>query len=501
MFSKEFASKDLDEQLRYMETFYFLLCLKDLKRRGRAVKDDAEAAVFDRAQWLVLEGRKPSSLTDEDIRGLEAGAREFEARLRESPARYPLGAFFKAHRLNALERYMVTAVAGAILFGDEFSRGVSEIDLRRLARLYHDSPRRRLEAEFYFTHDCKLLRKGILRLENGRHLGMLAPALTRLDMCPQAYRAIMGRSETAAEPIPRRRSRPPSGDEEERNPGELRKPRARLEGVVLPPGTVEEIRSALALERNRGPLFDAWGLGDRMARGGGVSMLFFGPPGTGKTLAAEAVAHELGRKLLCVAGSDLVCKWHGEEERNAAAVFRRAEREDAVLLFDEADSFFFARHDVRHATDVSDNRTVNIILTRLEDHPFPVILTTNRAHALDPALERRLTLKVRFGMPGPEERERIWRLHLPEGVPLADDVDITALARGHQLAGGHIKNAVLAAARRALARVPDPSQALIAMRDLERACREEREGGAFSEGRGRRVGFQARDGDRVLKIE
>ncbi len=491
MFSKEFASKDIDEQLRYMETFYFLLCLKDLRRRGRAGRVDIEAALFDEAEWLVLDGGRPSQMTDEDLHELEEYKREFEARLKESPKRYPLGAFFKAHRLNVLERYMVTAVASTILFGADSGNEVSEIDLRRLARLYHDSPRKRLEAEFYFTGGCKLLQRRILRIEDGRHAGMPAPAATKLDMHPRTYRAVMGRSEPAADHIARQRPRRPSRGEEERNPGELLEPRIGLERVVLPARTMEEIRSAIVLERNRGVLFDSWGLGDQMARGRGVSMLFSGPPGTGKTLAGEAVAHELGRKLLCVAGSDLVCKWHGEEERNAAAVFRRAEKEDAILFFDEADSFFYARHGVWHATDVSDNRTVNIILTCLENHTLPVILTTNRADALDPALERRLTLKIHFGMPGPEERERIWRLHLPGNAPLADDVNIERLAERYELAGGHIKNAVLSAARRAVARVPDAAQAMITMQDLERACRDETEGKGFSEGMSRKVGFLA----------
>ncbi len=489
MFSKEFASKDIDEQLRYMETFFFLLCLKDLRKRGRAGRDDIEAAIFDNAEWLVLEGRKPSSLTDEDMRELEDRKREFEARLKESPKRYPLGAFCKAYRLNALERYMVTAVASTILFGDDFGKGISEIDLRRLARLYHDSPRKRLEAEFYFTGDCKLLQRRILRIEDGKHAGMHAPAAVKLDMHPRAYRAVMGRSEPAADCSPRHRPRRLSRDEEERNPGELTEPRIGLERVVLPHETLEEIRSALILESNRGVLFDSWGLGDQMTKGKGVSMLFSGPPGTGKTLAAEAIAYELGRKLLCVAGSDLVCKWHGEEERNAAAVFRRAEKEDAVLFFDEADSFFYARHDVSHSTDVSDNRTVNIILTCLENHALPVILATNRADALEPALERRLSLKIHFTMPGPEERERIWRLHLPESMPLADDVDIRELAERYELAGGHIKNAVMAAARRAVARASDATQALITMQDLERSCREEHDGSGFSGSQNRKVGF------------
>lgn len=475
MFSKEYSNKDIDEQLSYMEDFYSLLHLKE--------RDNED----------------PGSVIPEKIRELEERKRNFEDRLKENPDRYPIGAFFRKHRLNALERYMVTAVASTILYSMESRWPGSEADLRRFARLYHDSPRKRLEAEFYFTHDCKLLESGIMsryKGESGKP-GRQATASVKLDLHSGAYRAIMGRSEPVKEEVPedrpsKRMRRVSDVERDNGEPlGEIMEPRLGLDRVILASETMEEIRSAIILEQNRGVLFDYWGLGDQLIRGRGVSMLFAGPPGTGKTLAAEAVAHELGRKLLCISGADLVSKYHGEEEHHNAKMFKRAKEEGAVLFFDEADSFFFARHDVHHCTDVADNRIINIILTCLENHTLPVILTTNRADALDPALERRLTLKVVFGMPGREERELIWRLHLPANLPIARDVDIRELAERHELAGGHIKNAVMAAARRAIARVSDVTKAQITMQDLERSCREETQSVVLLGGQHGKVGFMA----------
>lgn len=83
---------------------------------------------------------------------------------------------------------------------------------------------------------------------------------------------------------------------------------------------------------------------------------------------------------------------------------------------------------------------------------------------LDPALERRISLKVEFERPTCAMRAQIWRKLVPQKLPLAADVDIERLAL-HDT-GGEIKNAVLNAARIALVRAPGGS---VAMEDFEQA--------------------------------
>ena len=74
------------------------------------------------------------------------------------------------------------------------------------------------------------------------------------------------------------------------------------------------------------------------------------------------------------------------------------------------------------------------------------ILTTNLDTNLDEALRRRLSTHVVFWPPDETERAALWRKFL-DGVPQAGDIDIDELVdRYAELSGGHIKNAVLAAA-------------------------------------------------------
>jgi SpoVK/Ycf46/Vps4 family AAA+-type ATPase len=139
----------------------------------------------------------------------------------------------------------------------------------------------------------------------------------------------------------------------------------------------------------------------------------------------------------------------GQTSKHVANVFRAAEREDAVLFFDEADAIAGRRFtSVSAAYEREANAIVNVLLHELETFPGVVIFATNLAANIDPAFERRIRTHILFEMPNVEERERIWRVQLhARKTPLADDVDFKALAERYPRSGGDIKNAVLKAAQ------------------------------------------------------
>src|SRR5918996_4760274 len=115
-------------------------------------------------------------------------------------------------------------------------------------------------------------------------------------------------------------------------------PARTLADVVLPPETRRTLEEALAEVRNHTLIFGRWGLGERHTSGLGLAFNFAGPPGTGKTICAEAIAHELGMKLLLVNYAEVESMWMGETPKNVAALFRTAAEQRAVLFFDEADA-------------------------------------------------------------------------------------------------------------------------------------------------------------------
>ncbi|CAN5824046.1 hypothetical protein BH23GEM6_BH23GEM6_26790 [soil metagenome] len=236
-------------------------------------------------------------------------------------------------------------------------------------------------------------------------------------------------------------------------------PRRTFQDVVLPPVTRRSLDEALTQVHSYELIFDRWGLAERHPTGTALAFNFAGPSGTGKTICAEAIAHELNKRLLLVRYSELESMWFGETPKNVSAVFRIAEEEDAVLFFDEADAIAGSRStDVSQGQQRESNLVVNVLLQELERFGGVVIFATNLAANFDPAFERRIRTHVLFELPGVEERERIWQVQLHQRTPIAGDVDFRELAERFPASGGDIRNAVLKAALQAAAE-PGPDDA------------------------------------------
>ncbi len=215
----------------------------------------------------------------------------------------------------------------------------------------------------------------------------------------------------------------------------LEEPLANLDQVVLAP---DEKRRLLSVVKNHEAYLAArrdWGFDEVIKYGRGILCLFYGVPGTGKTMTAHAIAHELGRKVLNVDIPTFL--QHNNQTQFLPALFREARLQDAVLFFDECESLLASRS--------RGNDLMNVLLTEIERFEGIAILATNSPEALDPALERRILLRLSFPEPDREARLQIWRKHLPPKAPLGADVDLGALASQFEMSGGYIKNAVLTA--------------------------------------------------------
>src|SRR5438067_4352648 len=153
------------------------------------------------------------------------------------------------------------------------------------------------------------------------------------------------------------------------------------------------------------------------------------------------MAGALSSDLLVVDISRVVSKWIGETEKNLSAVFDAAERAQAVLFFDEADALFGRRTEVSDAHGRYANLETAYLLTRLERFEGLAVLSTNLRQNVDAAFMRRLEFVIELEEPARAEREALWRCHLPAEAPMADDVDVRALAARYPLVGGLIRNA------------------------------------------------------------
>jgi transitional endoplasmic reticulum ATPase len=130
-----------------------------------------------------------------------------------------------------------------------------------------------------------------------------------------------------------------------------------------------------------------------------MNLLFYGPPGTGKSELARYVAHRLEREIICKRASDLLNPYVGMTESYIREAFREAEREEAVLVIDEADSLLFSRNRAVRSWEVS---FTNEFLSQMERFRGILICTTNRLLDLDSASIRRFNHKVGFQYLTPE---------------------------------------------------------------------------------------------------
>jgi ATPase family associated with various cellular activities (AAA) len=223
--------------------------------------------------------------------------------------------------------------------------------------------------------------------------------------------------------------------------------------LVLDAPTRDDVDEILAWATHHRELLDEWGLRKRLKPG--FRTLFYGPPGTGKTLTACLLGQATGMDVYRIDLSKVVSKYIGETEKNLASVFDLAEHGEWILFFDEADALFGKRTDSSSANDRAANQQISYLLQRMEDFPGIVILATNLRSNMDEAFARRFQSMVHFGMPGPEQRLRLWRESFEaQRFGLAKDVDLPRLARDHELSGGSIINVLRYAALRAVRRDP-----------------------------------------------
>ncbi|ABK97808.1 ATP-binding protein [Pelobacter propionicus] len=226
------------------------------------------------------------------------------------------------------------------------------------------------------------------------------------------------------------------------------KPLWNLSQLIAPPELLDEVRAAVELIRLEPLVFDSWGL--RSIEPFPRSALnFHGPPGTGKTMTAHVIAVELGKNILVASYAQIESKYHGDGPKNVEALFHAAERDQAVLFIDEADSLLSKRlTNVTQGSEQAINSMRSQILICLERYRGVVIFATNLVTNYDQAFETRVR-HIHFPMPDAVARAAIWRNHLLPSLPLGCDVDAGRLAEAEEeFCGRDIKNAVVNTALR-----------------------------------------------------
>ncbi|RVD91855.1 26S proteasome regulatory subunit 6 [Tubulinosema ratisbonensis] len=164
-------------------------------------------------------------------------------------------------------------------------------------------------------------------------------------------------------------------------------------------------------------------------------VLLYGPPGTGKTMLVKAVANQTNATFIKVNGSEFVQKYLGEGPRMVRDVFRMAkEKAPSIVFIDEVDSIATKRFDANTSADREVQRVLLELLNQMDGFDqtsnVKVIMATNRADTIDPALLRpgRLDRKIEFPFPDKRQKRLVFnaitqKMSLDKDVNLEDFVN------------------------------------------------------------------------------
>lgn len=210
----------------------------------------------------------------------------------------------------------------------------------------------------------------------------------------------------------------------------------KLEQVIMPGNLKEEMVLYVDKYLRQRASGMASRLDEFLEYGTALTLFFQGPSGTGKTMMAKALAHHFNRQLITVNLGNTHYPW--KLEYIMVQAFREAALLNGFIFFDEADDIF------KEGTYLARS-----LLIQIEKARCVIIFATNKAGRMDPAMERRLSMKIQFTLPDAEQRLKIWHALLPDFIRLAPDVDLETLNNRYTFSGGLIKNTIFLAANAA----------------------------------------------------
>ena len=210
----------------------------------------------------------------------------------------------------------------------------------------------------------------------------------------------------------------------------------KLDNVIMPGNVKEQLVGHVDQYLKQRESAKTSRLDEFLEYGTALTLFFHGPSGSGKTMMAKALAHHFDRQLITVNLSNTRYQW--QLESLMVQAFREAAMLKGFVFFDEADDIF------KDGTYLARS-----LLIQIEKARCVIIFATNRAGKIDPAMERRLSMKIYFPLPDTEQRLKIWQALLPDFIKLAPDIDLESFNNRYPFSGGLIKNTIFLAANSA----------------------------------------------------
>ncbi|KAK1934181.1 Protein SAV [Phytophthora citrophthora] len=451
-----------ENQLEYLEDRFQVVAFA-IRASGARVKDQMKEAGT-KQPW---ESSAPASAGRRELKAKQrVYSRRTQHRLaltRQAghplPRLEELAAKFK---LNRFEQNVIVMLIGKtispviknLIDGVDTSpvqRMDESVIINQILSIFCDTFQEQVAHRVFFYKSSRLLTRGLVKLHRGRWHSTAGDLVDqRVELDRRVLDWVVGLDTEMNELV---------------EGSDLYTPKVQLDQVVLPEEhkstileTVESYESFRRYRKKSG--LEQAG----MAYGAGLVLLLCGASGTGKTMTVNAVAHHLKKRVLLVDFPSLQGKRQEGVETDAdlRGLFREADMSNAVLFFDECENIFRQR-------DGGGDRLLNALLTEIERYEGIVFLATNRPFDLDEAMHRRITAVFEFKAPDHIQRRKIWDVLLYRGALKTEEgIDWDAIALKYELSGGFIKNAILSALLKAIAR--NGEAPVISQADIVAGC-------------------------------
>lgn len=451
-----------ENQLEYLEDRFQVVAFA-IRASGARVKDQMKEAGT-KQPW---ESSAPASAGRRELKAKQrVYSRRTQHRLaltrqagRPLPRLEELAAKFK---LNRFEQNVIVMLIGKtispviknLIDGVDTSpvqRMDESVIINQILSIFCDTFQEQVAHRVFFYKSSRLLTRGLVKLHRGRWHSTAGDLVDqRVELDRRVLDWVVGLDTEMNELV---------------EGSDLYTPKVQLDQVVLPEEhkstileTVESYESFRRYRKKSG--LEQAG----MAYGAGLVLLLCGASGTGKTMTVNAVADHLKKRVLLVDFPSLQGKRQEgvEVDADLRGLFREADMSNAVLFFDECENIFRQR-------DGGGDRLLNALLTEIERYEGIVFLATNRPFDLDEAMHRRITAVFEFKAPDHIQRRKIWDVLLLRGALQTEPgIDWDAIALKYELSGGFIKNAILSALLKAIAR--DSESPVISQADIVAGC-------------------------------
>lgn len=256
---------------------------------------------------------------------------------------------------------------------------------------------------------------------------------------------------------------------------------ASLDELVLPAELKGNLVTLLKCRKLHGSVWRDWGLESIRPFRKGTVLVLSGPEGSGRRTLACALAGEMGLKCLHVRMDRILTESDGPVDV-CRQILGEAGQQDAVALVTDTDLLFHRRNTAE----------LDAFRRSLLEHEGITIITVGESVHPAEHFDGCVVWNVEIPVLESPDREKLWRRLLPEGIPLADDVDLRRLAMENEMNAGEIQEAIVRASMNALAdgRVTDgirQEDLLESSRSSVRSSRARQKGGnrvmlAFSGG-------------------